>query len=196
MREVRDVTHAMQLFDSDDTLSMHAATFLHRGYLQGEQLRVIATSDHMAAIARHLGNLGCPVTDALASGRLRWMDAPTTLQMLMPDGRPPDEAHLRALAREMAQARDHSHAPTRFYGEMVDLLAARGDFRGAVGLERVWNRVLAGAPATLLCGYSSTHFGDPSTSAALHEICQQHDDVRSCETDLLGTWLVEKSRRT
>jgi hypothetical protein len=101
---------------------------------------------------------------------------------------------VRALAREMAQASDHRHAPTRTYGEMVDLLAAHGDFKGAADLERVWNRVLAGVPATLLCGYSSSRFGDPSTSAALHEICHQHDEVRCSDKDLLGTWLVEKSR--
>jgi hypothetical protein len=194
LREARNVAHAVQLFDSDDTLSVHVATFLHRGYLQGEQLRVIATSEHMAAIARHLGNLGCPVPDALASGRLRWMDAASTLQMLMP-GRPPDEAHLRSLVRGMAQARDHSHAPTRFYGEMVNLLAERGDLQGAVDLEGAWNRILTRVPATLLCGYSSSHFGDPATASALHEICHLHDDVRSDETDLLGAWLVEKSRR-
>ena len=187
--------HAVQLFDSDDTLSVHVATFLHRGYLQGEQLRVIATSEHMAAIARHLGNLGCQVPDVLASGRLRWMDAASTLQMLMP-GRPPDEAHLRSLVREMAQPGDHSHAPTRFYGEMVNLLAERGDFKEAVDLETAWNRVLTGVPATVLCGYSSNHFGDPATSDALHAICHQHDDVRSDETDLLGAWLVDKVRRT
>ena len=186
------MAHAVQLFDSDDTLSVHVATFLHRGYLQGEQLRVIATSEHMTAIARHLGNLGCPVTSALASGRLRWMDAATTLQMLMPE-RPPDEPHLRTLVREMAQAHDHSRAPTRFYGEMVNLLAERGDFKGAVDLESAWNRVLSSVPATLLCGYSSGHFGDPATSAALHQICHQHDEVRSSDKDLLGTWLVGRN---
>ncbi len=111
------------------------------------------------------------------------MDAASTLQMLMP-GRPPDQAHLRSLVREMAQARDHSHAPTRFYGEMVDLLAERGDFKGAVDLESAWNRVLAHVPATVLCGYSSSHFGNPrhrppcarsatttTTSAATRPIC-------------------------
>lgn len=189
------MAHAVQLFDSDESLSAHVATFLHRGYLQGEQLRVIATSEHMAAIARHLGHLGCPVSDALANGRLRWMDAATTLQKLVPERRL-DHTHLRALAREMAQPRDHAPAPTRMYGEMVDLLAERGDLRGAVDLEDAWNRVLASVETTLLCGYTSSHFGDPSTSAALREICQQHDDVRSSDKDLLGTWLVEKSYRT
>lgn len=179
--------HAVQLFDSADSLAVHVAAFLHRGYLLGEELHLITTSEHMAGIARQLGALGCPVNDALASRQLRWADAANTLRVLMPDGRI-DHDHLRSLIREIART------TTRVYGEMVDLLAERGNLKGAVELETAWNRALAGVPTSLLCGYSSGHFGDLGASAALREICLQHDDIRCCSTDLLGSWLVQKSQ--
>ena len=183
------MAHAVQLFDSDDSLAVQVSTFLHAGYLSGERLRVIASAEHMAAIARHLGDLGCPVAETLASGRLRWMDSASTLQLLMPEQRL-DAGHLRSLVRDLAQPVDDSRGPLRVYGEMVNLLAERGDLRGALELEKAWNRALAGAPATLLCGYSSGHFGDPATGTALDEICREHDCVHTCATDLLGSWLV------
>ena len=185
------MAHAVQLFDSDDSLSLQVAAFLHRGFLHGERLCVVATSEHMAGIARHLSNLGCPVTEAVASGRLKWLDAVSTLQMLMPEQRL-DASHLRSLVRDLAPPPSDPHAPIRIYGEMVSLLAERGDLRGAMQLEQAWNRAPSGAPVSMLCGYMSSHFGDPATSGALHEICQLHDEVRRCNSDLLGSWLVER----
>jgi hypothetical protein len=186
------VSHAVQLFDSDDSLSVQVAAFLHRGYLAGEQLRLVATSEHMTSIAAHLGRLGTPVTDALATRRLLWMDAATMLQLLMPDRRI-DEVRLRALARDLTAPAGHG-TPTRMFGEMVDLLAAHGAFKNAIALESAWNRALAGTSISLLCSYTSSHFGDPITGAALHDICEQHDDVRCDASDVLGAWLIEKSR--
>ena len=53
------------------------------------------------------------------------------------------------------------------YGEMVDVLAARGQYKAAYQLEVLWNALGKREPFTLFCGYSSAHFGDPKTAAIL-----------------------------
>jgi hypothetical protein len=183
------VAHAVQLFDSDDSLAADVASFLHRGYLLGEHVRVVSTAAHMAGIARQLSNLGCPVERATATGELVWWDAATTLGSLMSDGRV-DAQRLRPLVREMSgNGRPH---PTRVYGEMVDLLAERGDLRSALALEQAWTRAIAGGTTSLLCGYQAIHFSDTSTRGALDAICREHDDVRHAPGDDLAGWLLTR----
>jgi hypothetical protein len=60
------------------------------------------------------------------------------------------------------------------YGEIVELLAAREDFAGAVALEELWNGLARRYPFTLLCGYSAAHFADPTRAGALEAICATH----------------------
>jgi len=171
-------------------MAAHVASFLHRGFLRGEQLRIVATADHMAAIARQLTNLGCPVERATATRGLVWWDAASTLYTLMGDGRV-DPVRLRPLARELSAA-DGAARPTCIYGEMVDILASRGDLKGALALESAWSRAISGVPSAVLCGYQATHFSDQSTSSALHAICREHDEVRPSPGDDLATWLLSR----
>jgi hypothetical protein len=144
----------------------------------------------MAAIARQLTNLGCPVERATATRELVWWDAASTLATLMGDGRV-DSVRLRPLARELS-GKGQPH-PARVYGEMVDLLAERGDLRSAVALEGAWTHAIQGGTTSLLCGYKATHFSDASTTCALHAICREHDDVLHAPGDDLASWLLTRS---
>jgi hypothetical protein len=192
---VISASHVVQLFDSDESLATAAAAFLHRGYLCGERLGIIATASHWLDIATHLNHLGMPVAEALATQRATWVDANRALPAIArPEGI--DEERLGALVEGLMGRRDGVHTPLRVYGEMVDLLAARGDFKAALELEGGWVRHLAHAPATLFCGYSAVHFGHPDTTGALNAICDLHDDVRTSRADALSAWLVAGRRAT
>ena len=81
----------------------------------------------------------------------------------------------------------------RIYGEMVDVLASRGDFRIALQLEARWNELRAETPFTLFCGYSSENFGDPKVSDALQLTCQAHSHIRTNPRDPLATFLLESA---
>ena len=77
------------------------------------------------------------------------------------------------------------------YGEMVDVLAARGQYKAAYQLEVLWNALGEREPFTLFCGYSSGHFGDPKTAAVLAQICEAHSRVHRKKDDLLAEFLLE-----
>ena len=171
-------------------MASDVAAYLHRGYILGEHLRIISTADHMAAIARQLTRLGCPVERATATGALVWWDAGSTLNALMSDGRV-DPMRLRPMFRDLATA-NLGPRRARVYGELSDLLAARGDLKSAVALEQSAPHVLSAVSADILCGYRSTHFSAQATCDALHGICRAHDEVRSAPGDDLARWLLAR----
>jgi hypothetical protein len=171
-------------------MATDVAAYLHRGYLLGEHLGIVATATHMAAIARQLTNLGCPVERATATRTLVWWDAASTLNALTVDGRV-DPQRLRPMLRELAAPNGRPH-PMRVYGELSDLLAARGDLKSAIAMEQAASQVLSGVSADVLCGYRSTHFSPQTASDALHAICRAHDEVRSAPGDDLAAWLLTR----
>jgi hypothetical protein len=78
------------------------------------------------------------------------------------------------------------------YGEMVDVLAARGNYRAAYQLEELWNLLGQRESYALFCGYASGHFGDPKTASALGAICAAHGQVHRRRDDLLAEFLLEQ----
>jgi hypothetical protein len=95
------------------------------------------------------------------------------------------EASIGALIRTLSTER-----PLSIYGEMVDVLAERGELDAAVALESLWNALAARGPFTLMCGYASAHFVAPAAGVRLRQVCEAHGHVRTCAVDLLGRWLL------
>ena len=177
--------HLVQLFDDPESLATAVAAFLKEGVSGGDQLLVVSTSEHWQAIAAALGD-----GDVLADQRIIWRDAAETLRQFMRLGRPDArlfDQSVGALVRDLA-----SRSPRlRIYGEMVDLLAGQGDYRGAHELEELWNELAERVSFTLFCGYCAAHFGDPARAQALHAICRAHSCVRSDPRDLLSAFLLQ-----
>jgi hypothetical protein len=84
--------------------------------------------------------------------------------------------------------------PLRIYGEMVNVLAAQGEYQAAHQLEELWNDLGRRNRFTLFCGYAASHFGDPRTAEALHGICDTHSQVLSSPQDVLGSFLLHARR--
>jgi hypothetical protein len=78
------------------------------------------------------------------------------------------------------------------YGEMVDVLVAQGNYRGAQQLEELWNLLGQRESFSLFCGYASGHFGDPRTAAALRAICDAHHHVHRKSDDMLAEFLLDQ----
>ena len=179
--------HLVQLFDEPESRMEGVANFLHRGWLGGAPLLVVARPINWAMIQARLEVLGCPVADTIADGRLVVLDAATTLAHVldhMPNPALFDEYVGARVTRLSKVGRVHA------YGEMVDILAEQARFDAAHELEILWNQLAARESFTLLCGYASAHFGDVRDAEALHRICRAHTAVHADAGDLLGTWLL------
>lgn len=180
--------HTCQFFDSEETRADAVAAYLSEGLRKGELVLVVARPVHWSAITERLAAAGVPVDRELERGRLVIKDAMDTLRRFSPHGVPD-----AALFRDIVGTAIHGLAelgPLRVYGEMVDILAQRGDMAEALALETWWNDLGANAAFALMCGYSAAHFVAPATHRTLRDICLAHTDVRRGAGDALADWLL------
>lgn len=181
--------HIVQLFDTTASMADTVAAYVADGLDAAEQVLVAVTPPHWMEVARRL-----PAKERfpLAAGRghLTVLDAETLLKEFVVGGAP-DAALFDATVGALVRRLTLRGRPLRIYGEMVDILAADGDLPAAEQLEQLWNDLAASARFTLFCGYSSVHFGNPRTAAALQHICQAHTHVVAAPADELATWLLE-----
>ncbi|KAJ3051414.1 hypothetical protein HK097_007564 [Rhizophlyctis rosea] len=78
------------------------------------------------------------------------------------------------------------------YGELVDILSARGEFEAAIELEEMWERLLKRQRVSLLCGYDMKNFREESDYDAFVKVCRTHTVVAPCLSDELHDVVVEK----
>ena len=182
--------HLVQLFDDGESLAEAVAAFLFEGWAAGQTLLVAARPHTWAATSQRLVGLGCNVQDTIGSGRLVVLDAAGTLASFTQNGSPRADRFDQAIGDLVRRLAAENPLGLRIYGEMVDLLAAQGDFGPAEQLEVLWNELGARVPFKLLCGYASAVFADERSAAALHAICRTHTKTTVHPADLLGVWLL------
>ena len=182
--------HLVHLFDEQQSLVETVATYLFDGWRRTDTLLVVARSNHWACTSVELLARGCPVDELVAAGRLVVLDAPTTLAAFMVDGEPDRDRFHRVVGDLVRRLCGQSAAGVTAYGEMVDILAGQGNLIAAERLEALWNTLSTECSFRLLCGYSSSHFGDQQTTRHLERICAQHTGTGARTTDLLGSWLL------
>ena len=186
--------HIVQFFDSRESLADSVAAFLAEGCRQGERLLVVAKPRNWLAIAAALKTGEHPLSDG-SEASLTVVDADSALSQFMRHGLPDSLMFHRtigALVRKLATAQSCGF---RIYGEMVEVLAAEGNFHAAQRLEELWNELAVRYPFVLLCGYSSTHFVNRDAREALRAICATHSRVHNHDTDDLAGWLLDSDRR-
>jgi hypothetical protein len=186
-----DTMHLMQLFDSDLSLADNVARFVGQGLARDEQVLVVMSAERWNGVAMRLAWLGCPVDDALRCGQLVVRDADEVLTKFMIADKP-HPPQFFATVGSLIEAQAGCGRPLRVYGEMVDVLIAQGHYAAALELEELWNGLADRHPFTLLCGYTSGHFGDPHNAADLRRICAAHGSIALDPEDLLASFLVDQ----
>jgi hypothetical protein len=182
--------HHLQLFDSSKSLAETVTRYLMAGFARGEALLIVATPQHRELLARRLEESGLNVAQAAVASRLVILDAEQVLDKFMRHGTPNRIAFDEVVGTQVARLAEHGRVC--IYGEMVDVLAARGQYKAAYQLEVLWNALGKREPFTLFCGYASGHFGDPKTAEYLGKICEAHDRVHRKKDDLLAEYLLQQ----
>ncbi|HJU42360.1 MAG TPA: MEDS domain-containing protein [Vicinamibacterales bacterium] len=182
--------HTVQLFDSSKSLADSVSQFLINGLERGENVLLVATPEHRELLTRRLADFGWSVRTLVAANRMLVCDAAQTLDKFMRQDTPSPVAF-----DEVVGSIVHRLAAGKrlwIYGEMVDVLAARANYKAAQQLEEIWNVLGQRECFTLFCGYASGHFGDPRTAKALAAICATHDHVHRKPTDILAEFLLNQ----
>lgn len=184
--------HIVQFFDGDESRAECVAEFLADGFRKGEPAIVVAKPANWSRAFAHLQAIGIPVQQAIDEGMIVVQDAGDTLRRLSRNGSPDPRAFDAVVGKAVAGLAGRG-SRVRAYGEMVDMLAQRGDLTDAIRLESLWNQLGERTPFFLLCGYSAAHFVATSTHRALREICSAHTDVHRHAQDPLATWLLNSA---
>ena len=187
---VQQSEHHVQLFDSSKSLADTVAAFLIGGLERNENILIVATPEHRELLTRRLDEAGWNGRKLIAANRMVIADAVQTLDKFMRKDTPSPIAFdevVGTLVRRLANGKR-----LWIYGEMVDVLAARGNLRGAQQLEEMWNLLGQRECFTLYCGYASGHFGDPRAAKALAGICAAHDCVHRKPEDILAGFLLDQ----
>lgn len=183
--------HHVQLFDSSKSLADTVSAFLARGLSNDENAMIVATPEHRDLLSRRLADRGWNVRTLVAANRLVVADAAQTLRTFMRNDIPSPIAFDEVVGTMVQRLANGKRV--WIYGEMVDVLAARGNLRAALLLEDMWNLMRPRDRFTLFCGYASAHFGDHRTAASLAAICAAHDEVHRKADDLLASFLLDQA---
>jgi hypothetical protein len=186
---VADRAHVVQLFDTIESRGDALFAFVRDGLLAGDAVVVVATAVHREWLGRLCRERGVDVDTAIAEGRFTMLDAHESLARLM-SIELPDWVLFNTYVGGLVRRLRKKGARLRLYGEMVDVLARGGEHHAARVLEEFWNRLQECESFTLLCGYSSEHFGHPRDRETLRHICRLHTSVRSDPRDILGDFLL------
>ena len=189
-RPTRSSEHHLQLFDSSKSLAESVSVFLMDGFRRGENMLVVATPEHRELLARRLEENGLNIREATRANRLVMLDAAQTLDKFMRQDIPNPIAFDEVVGTLVGRL--SSDRRVCIYGEMVDVLAARGKYRAAHQLEELWNVLGQREWFTLFCGYASGHFGDPKAAKMLGEICDAHSHLHRKKDDLLAEFLLDQ----
>lgn len=175
----------MQLFDDADSKADAVSAFIAEHINQETPVICFMTQPHRTAVLNRLTTDHFPVESLQDSGRLTFLDASDALEGLVIDGRLDRERFESMLRDNIPQ-----NQPCAIYGELVDLLAERGELRQAEQLETWWSGLTARQPLTVFCGYASAHFGHPESIPSLRAICRAHSHVHTNPRDLLASFLT------
>jgi signal transduction histidine kinase len=173
-----DRTHVVQFYEDDDFIVASVGDFLGSGLAIGQDVVVVATAAHNAALRAHLQQRGFSVERAMLRGQLLMADAHETLAAFMVGDRPDAGRFLDTLDALLTNRGQSVHQPNvRVFGEMVDILSRAGNHDGAVALEWLWNEAARKHHFSLLCAYSLRSFGTDAHASSVASICEAHAHV-------------------
>jgi signal transduction histidine kinase len=178
-------THAVQFYETDaallDELDEHIGSALEAG----DAAVVVATEAHRLALDEHLRARGLDMATVATEGRYLTLDAGETLARCVPNGWPDVGGFFEiigdALNRATAAATG-KHPHVAVFGELVALLAARGQYEAAICLEELWNDLANKFAFSLHCGYPIGSFDRAKNGDPIARICAAHTRVMPGES--------------
>lgn len=165
--------HLVQFYSDTEHLASSLSSLFAGPLQRGETVVVVAQDDHREALDAALCDAGVDLAAEYRSGRYLPLDATDALAGFMTAEGPDEERFRAGVGSAVLEARRRTGS-VHAYGEMVGILAARGDLVAALELEDLWTRLLDRHPFQLLCGYPREVIGE---SAAFDGICALHDAV-------------------
>lgn len=170
--EIAADDHVVQLYDTEAMLIRTLADYAADGFDSGDSLVLIATASHLNQLNRQLLDRGYALDPLIRDDRYIRLDADQTLAKFMVNGRPVEEYFIATITAIMTRARKNGRR-LRAFGEMVVLLWQRGNIRGTLELEELWNKFCTTESLCLFCAYPKSNFNHDAGASVMH-VCSAH----------------------
>src|SRR5687768_3527379 len=135
--EIAPCDHVVQIYENDQVFLDVLSGFVGSGINAGDCVVVIATEDHLAALAKRLRSSGIRVDSLISNDQYIPINAQDALAEFMVNGWPDDNKFNQFVSLLLKRAKKHGR-PVRAFGEMVALLWAEGNSGATVRLEHLW----------------------------------------------------------
>lgn len=175
--------HLAQLHRDARSLVASVGLYVAAGLERGAGVVIVATPDHTEAILRYAGRAGADVDALRRSGRFIVLDAEATLARILRGGRPVWSEFQRIIGPVIAHLQRFGQASCRAYGELVNLLWARGKFAAATELEEYWNALGQVQPFSMFCSYEVDCHDHRCYHTPLAEIGRTHSEIITGDDD-------------
>jgi hypothetical protein len=170
--------HAVQIYATTGELTASVGAYLARGLHRGEPAVVIARPAHRTEFTAALRAAGVDPAARTADGLLTMLDADATLNVLLGRDGPSPMAFEQVVGTLLDDVTARFPGRRiRAYGEMVDILCARGDADDAIALEELWNALATTRSFALLCAYELDLFDVETQRAPMPHVCRVHSHV-------------------
>jgi signal transduction histidine kinase/ActR/RegA family two-component response regulator len=173
-------SHSVQFYENDVFLVDRLTRWFAEGLRTGGACIFVGTEEHRRGLEGRLERNGWDLPNLRKLGRYVCLDADDTLSEFMVDGWPDETLFVEAIDRVVTSA--SRHGQVRAFGEMVALLWARGNRRGAIRLEEIWNAYMSTRTLSLCCAYPMNGFGAKEDPALFLKVCEQHSPVLPAES--------------
>jgi len=140
--------HVVSFYRDEACIVDQVTAFIRDGLAQHEQVVAIATLSHWSAVAARLEQTGVNHGRAVAEGHLIVMDAEELFELIRVDGKISVDRFRELLTPLLTSGRK-----TRVFGELVSLLAERGEAATAIAIETLGHEMSATLGVRILCGY-------------------------------------------
>jgi signal transduction histidine kinase len=173
--------HFAQFYDNEFFLLDSITEFISDGLHAGDACVVIGTERHRDWLATKLLGHGLDVVNDGLGDRYLAFDAQETLSRFFVNDVIYPELFRQLVGGVLTRAAGKGARHVRAFGEMVALLAGRGNFKAATQLEQLWNELQKKHEFALFCAYSLGSFNGEN-SKALIDVCQEHSHVIPAES--------------
>ena len=173
--------HAVQFYEGEEFLHRAVAEHLAGALAEGGQAVAIAARDRHESLLGALEARGIRTSSRISAGELCLLDAEELLSELTDSGGLSWQRLEALVAPILDRGRANASPGTRAYGEMVDILWARGQKDDALALEEMWNRLAGERDLSLLCAYAMGNFSTAGDAEGFQRVCRQHDHVLPTE---------------
>jgi hypothetical protein len=183
LRQPEPQSHFVQFYGTEDNaLNRNVGFFMAEGLKLGGAL-VIGTAERNREVAREISKIGIDAEEAVAAGKLCFLEAEATLAQFMVDSQPYWRRFESTIGSAINKIQNKvGHSGLRAYGEMVGVLWTNGQFSAAVRLEQFWNRLLSRSSASLYCGYPIDILSPGFQGGAVEAVLCAHSHVLPCES--------------